>query len=733
MNRLLAALRVGLSVLLTMGTVIFVSALFSFERDYTRAFFLSLSVTLALFGIIALWRKFSWRVLLAVPVLLLLLRFFGAFEALYELGSYYARFIYLYDLLNPAPTALGQSITLWLTAIASGLLCASFALRRVNAAALLIFYVTLAALPFPAAEPSQYSAALKIMFLALIMLCVLRAHAAVSLKYRSEIDPKPYITVGLTMCVLIVALAAVLPQSGAAPLRDFPAFLADWWEGGGFFRIEGGKGSGESAAIKVSNDDVKLGGPNNNGDTLLFTVRTADPKYMYSAVYDEYTGSSWETSDAFSEAYAEQHLRDQSADAPWYDDLPPQSLSVVYNNILTRILILPRHVVAVKLPEDGEALLANFSGVFGLQTTKGGDFAYQAWARRPNYAKIREFLAENDPEPLGITPQLPDTITERTRELARSLMPENQNAFDYTLAVQKYLSSSGSFTYDLNAPELPDGADFVDFFLFESKTGYCTSFASSMVVMLRTMGIPARYCSGFMINPKQFSGGVYRVTSKDAHAWVEAYFDGVNWVEFDPTASSVSETYRNKQHTENATGTSIRPSAPLSGEPSPTPSASPSAQPEGKAKIDLTPWITAVSAILLVWLIILFRAAWRKRSARKTQTSPPAERVTFWFGKVLILLRLEGLRPSASESLDEFLERARAALPSSASELTPLFKLKERLLYSKDDLPRDADTAFIEPMYYQMVSDITANYSKNRKRFEVYITGRIIKYDRQRD
>ncbi|GHV32984.1 hypothetical protein FACS18949_05770 [Clostridia bacterium] len=729
MNRLLGVLRAALSVLLTMGTVIFVSSLFSFQRDYFRAFGLSLVVILALFGLLLLGRKFGWRALLALPVLLPALWYFGLFSKLYELGGYYAGFIYRYDLMRPVPTELGQSITLTLAALASGLLCVCFALRRVNAGALLVCYLTMAILPFPIAEPVQYTAALRLIFLSLIMLCVLRAHSAVCIKYKAEVSPRPYLTAGIPMCVLIVALAAILPHSDTAYLKDFPAALADWWAGGGgIFRINGG--SGGAGVVHLSNgDEVELGGPNDNRETLLFSVRTSDPRYMYSAVYDNYTGSSWESSsrgESPSENLAEQLLTPDDPGLPWFDTAP-RSFSIVYNNLSTDVLLLPRFVSAVSLREGGP-LRADRNGIFKLRSSQSADFAYQAWARRLNYAKAREHLMDTPvPPERAVRP----IITERTLDLARRLFgelpPENQNPFDYVKAVESYLSSSGEFTYDLNPPEAPGGADFVDYFLFESKTGYCTSFASAMAVMLQAMGFDARYCSGFIINPQRVTNGVYRVTAKEAHAWVEVAFPVVGRLEFDPTATALSEGYRERQRPDDATRTGISPSARPSSSPSPTPTASPGAPSKS------FPWFVLPSALLLVWLLILLRAALIKYQARKTKTWPPSRRVSFWFGKIRQLLKLEGLTMRANESLDEFLARAQATLPASASELPPLFELAERAAYSRGGLPDDADTAFIEPLYYQMASDITANYSDLRKNCEVYITGRIIKYDRKRD
>ena len=72
-------------------------------------------------------------------------------------------------------------------------------------------------------------------------------------------------------------------------------------------------------------------------------------------------------------------------------------------------------------------------------------------------------------------------------------------------------------------------------FLFERKQGHCEYFASSMAVMLRTLGIPSRVVNGFRSDEFNDITGNYVVRAKDAHSWVEAYFPGYGWQTFDPT------------------------------------------------------------------------------------------------------------------------------------------------------------------------------------------------------
>ncbi len=129
--------------------------------------------------------------------------------------------------------------------------------------------------------------------------------------------------------------------------------------------------------------------------------------------------------------------------------------------------------------------------------------------------------------------QLPDTVTDRTRQLAQQITQGMTNNYDKAVAVRDYLLKN--YPYDYYPPPQQPNTDAVDQFLFVDKRGVCEHFASAMVVMLRTLGIPARFAVGYGSGTLNPITGFYEVHANDAHAWVEAYFPGSGWVPFDPT------------------------------------------------------------------------------------------------------------------------------------------------------------------------------------------------------
>jgi hypothetical protein len=122
----------------------------------------------------------------------------------------------------------------------------------------------------------------------------------------------------------------------------------------------------------------------------------------------------------------------------------------------------------------------------------------------------------------------------RVIDLARRVASGPSNAFDKAIAIESYLRDN--YTYSTHVAAVPTDRDWVDFFLFDAKEGYCDYFATTMAVLLRIEGVPARVASGFAPGDFDESTGVSIVRENHAHTWVEAYFPRYGWITFEPSS-----------------------------------------------------------------------------------------------------------------------------------------------------------------------------------------------------
>ena len=135
--------------------------------------------------------------------------------------------------------------------------------------------------------------------------------------------------------------------------------------------------------------------------------------------------------------------------------------------------------------------------------------------------------------------QLPETLPQRVRDLAAEAAGGAETPYDQAVAVRDYLLAN--YRYELGVPHPPEGADGVDFFLFETREGYCDYYASAMVVLMRSLGVPARYVLGYAAGQYDDDHNEYVVREFNHHAWPEVYFPGFGWQDFEPTPPEAIE------------------------------------------------------------------------------------------------------------------------------------------------------------------------------------------------
>jgi transglutaminase-like putative cysteine protease len=185
--------------------------------------------------------------------------------------------------------------------------------------------------------------------------------------------------------------------------------------------------------------------------------------------------------------------------------------------------------------------------------------------------------------------QIPNSLPQRVRDLANQITARANTPFDKAEAVQSFLRTT--YTYDLKTPPPRQNQDAVDYFLFESSSGFCSYYASAMTVLLRASGVPARVVTGYVTGEFNPETGAYQVRARDAHAWVEVYFPGYGWIEFEPTPSQPIKTYGAVQ-------------VPLPSE------IQPDQIPSSISPLTL-PWI--ISASILIMVCITLVALWLRQ------------------------------------------------------------------------------------------------------------------------
>lgn len=246
--------------------------------------------------------------------------------------------------------------------------------------------------------------------------------------------------------------------------------------------------------------------------------------------------------------------------------------------------------------------------------------------------------------------------------------------------VRKYLSST--CTYSLTPGMVPKGKDFTEYFLTENKQGYCVHFATAATLLLRAMGVPARYAEGYIVTSddyKDSSGGaVASVKDVHAHAWVEIYKVGFGWQPFEMTPGF--DPTQNAGQNQNAEETSSS-SAPASSASNTASSAVSESNPDEKNRNNSstpgktmenakdagalwTPVLMILACALLFVVILLARRriALSRRAARFTQPDRNRAAVAIYG----YLQKLERFGAEISEHTLETAQKARFS-PHSVS------------------------------------------------------------------
>ncbi len=298
---------------------------------------------------------------------------------------------------------------------------------------------------------------------------------------------------------------------------------------------------------------------------------------------------------------------------------------------------------------------------------------------------LQEYGRAAVPEGTFTTPEARHLLDEIVR-----VVGANDNPYDLALQMVRTLQSK-EFTYDIDVRDFRCDLSIVDCFAV-NKRGYCEYYATTMAMMLRELDIPARLVEGYLPGEKIGPGNTYQVRNSDSHAWVQVYFPGYGWIDFDPTGGNVAAL---------APLPSGKPEATASIDPAAAASRGPRAEPtfrdidEGAGgsitrgpQAPVGPLIAA--AVLLAVIVgALSFALWR-RGPRGPVSADGA------YGMVTRFASRFGFAPKPNQTVYEYAGALAEILPDARPQLETVAQAKVEVAYGGRLLGADRLTSLKE-------------------------------------
>lgn len=292
--------------------------------------------------------------------------------------------------------------------------------------------------------------------------------------------------------------------------------------------------------------------------------------------------------------------------------------------------------------------------------------------------------------------QLPDALPDRVKKLAEEITAGYDTKYDKLKAIEAYLSQ---YEYSLSPGKIPEDMDFIDYFLFENKKGYCTSYATAMAVMGRCIGIPTRYMEGFVAKfENRDKKGMYPVKNSQAHAWAEAYFEGVGWIPFEatapyystrystwadaaaPVAPEIPEQYRN--HYEGELNASMQPTL-IDEKPEPT---------KKVKKVNEVVYgiiVTFATVFILLSLLVIYYNSLKLRYRKQYHKADSSKKMYLMFLRILTMLKQEGFGLEEQETIQMLADRVRDHYLFNKILFLDVAKIYMRFRYADEAVTED--------------------------------------------
>jgi transglutaminase-like putative cysteine protease len=267
---------------------------------------------------------------------------------------------------------------------------------------------------------------------------------------------------------------------------------------------------------------VDVVGPIGLSPTVRFGVTADRMAYWHVGGFDRYTGDGWIRSGG-SDRY------DGPLDPPAAETTAVEQTFRVESS--TRVMPAAwKPVDVVDAPDEGIRITSTGGLAPASSLPDGREYTVRSEVADVDPERLREAGTDHPSRVRERYLQLPESTPDRLGRKAREIAGGAATPYDAARAVGRWLQTRRGYSLDVSRPD----GDVADAFVFGMDQGYCVHFATAMAVLLRSLGIPARFVTGYTPGERVAEDRVV-VRGLDAHAWTEVHFPGVGWIPFDPT------------------------------------------------------------------------------------------------------------------------------------------------------------------------------------------------------
>jgi transglutaminase-like putative cysteine protease len=354
---------------------------------------------------------------------------------------------------------------------------------------------------------------------------------------------------------------SVLTQLAAVVVLPTVASRVPGVRGTAVSLLRGSGGTVEGSLVDAG-DSLSVQGSLSLSSTLRFTVEANEARYWRVGTYDRYTGDGWVRTGSLEPYDEGDRLKGQPAE---------RTREVVQRyEVESNIGTVPAAWKPVQYDGDADVQVTRHDGFQPEDGLESGDgYRVKSEVINADESALRAAGGDYPDEVAGTYVQLPESTPDRVAETTATLTENAETPYQTALVVQRWLEENRDYSLEVSRPR----RNVADRFLHAMTEGYCTYFATTMAVMLRTQDIPARMTVGYTTG-ESVGSNRWEVRGLHSHAWVEIYVEDWGWVQFDPTPAGPRRAAEQQRLDEDDSGDGDE-ATPTEPESTPTPTPTP--------------------------------------------------------------------------------------------------------------------------------------------------------------